>query len=361
MGAILVTGASGMLGRHLVDALVDAGETVVAGVRDPRARIADTARRASGGSSTRRAPTVALGATPTRVPGKPVRAPGQKPAHNPAHKPPRQSVPGLARPGATADLPPTSAPAADGGPGAGHAGAQPRAFDLRDRSGWAHALAGVDRVVLIRPATITDVARTLIPFIDTAMDSGVRQLVFVTQPGPLFDTHSPQHLVEQYLKRTRAPYTLLRPTLFLQNLTEGLHDDIRRRNEIVLPTGGARVAFVDARDVGRVAARVLTEPGHLRRSYHLAGESAFGYREVAELLSGELGRDIHYEAVTAERYRELLVSQGMRPETISADLALYRVARARVVARPNRSIHKLTGRPATTLAEFVREHRASWQ
>ncbi|WP_158253818.1 NmrA family NAD(P)-binding protein, partial [Cryobacterium sp. N22] len=47
-GSILVTGASGTVGRAVADALVAAGETVVAGMRDPRAWIAEGARRASG-------------------------------------------------------------------------------------------------------------------------------------------------------------------------------------------------------------------------------------------------------------------------------------------------------------------------
>ncbi|MCU1445883.1 NmrA family NAD(P)-binding protein, partial [Cryobacterium sp.] len=45
---ILVTGASGTVGQAVVAALTAAGETVVAGMRDPRAWLAEGARRASG-------------------------------------------------------------------------------------------------------------------------------------------------------------------------------------------------------------------------------------------------------------------------------------------------------------------------
>ena len=117
-GKILVTGASGTVGRAVVDALAAAGESVVAGMRDPRAWIAESARRASGtaagqqpdGSGAARpgaarpgaaragaahdgtagpgaSRTGAVGAVPVRPGAKPVRAPNQKPERNPARKP----------------------------------------------------------------------------------------------------------------------------------------------------------------------------------------------------------------------------------------------------------------------------------
>ena len=372
-GGILVTGASGSVGRAVVDALTSAGETVVAGVRDPRAWIAEGARRASGTAAGQQpaGPDAArpgpAGSVPARPGGKPLRAPNQKPERNPAAKPggPATSSPTgrlAGRPGAGTPAAQARTSAASVAAAATHgAGTVVRAFDFADRGTWARALAGVDRVFLIVPPTVSDVGRTIIPFIDQAMEeAGVRQIVFLSAPGVRFDTRSPHHFVEQYLKRTRAPHTILRPNVFLQTLSTLYRDDIRLRGELVLPAAGASAAFVDANDVGRVAARVLSEPGHLGKTYPLAGEQAFSIAQVAEILTEVLGRPIRYTATSEAEYTELTAKQGARPPDVAAQAAWYRAMRRRLTALPNRSIRKLTGRPATTLRGFVEEHRLTW-
>lgn len=386
---ILVTGAAGTVGQAVVDVLVATGETVVAGVRDPRARIADRAKWASGtaaaghrfrgagtGTGTGRTTTTGPGgpgpfgpgsgpALPAGRPaaqpaarraGKPVQAPNQKPPRNPAHKP--LTIP-AGSPAARASARPVAGP--DQPPAAsGQNGAVLRGFDFGDRGTWASALAGVDRVVLIRPLGVTDVARTIIPFIDTAMESGVRQIVFVSQLGRRFDTRSPRHAVEHYLKRTHAPYTVLRPNVLMQVLGTVCRDDIRLRDELLLPAGGARMALVDARDVARVAARVLTERGHLRKTYPLSGEQALGCREVAGILSEVLGRRIGYSAPTEAEYLALLAKQGIKPEVAAAVQAVYRVVRGRAAMRPSRIIRRLTGQQPMSVRQFIQEHREVW-
>ncbi|MCU1447539.1 NmrA family NAD(P)-binding protein, partial [Cryobacterium sp.] len=240
-------------------------------------------------------------------------------------------------------------------------GAVVRAFDFADRSTWSRALAGVDRVFLIVPPTVADVGRTIIPFIDQAMeDAGVRQIVFLSAPGARFDNRSPHHLVELYLRRTRTPFTILRPNLIMQTLSTRYRDDIRLRSEIVLPAAGASAAFVDANDVGRVAARVFGEPGHLGKVYALAGEQSLSFAQVAEVLTEELGRPIRYTAASEAEYAELAAKQGAPASDVAAQAAWYTAVRRRLTALPNRSIRRLTGRPATSLRSFVEQQRQAW-
>jgi len=39
---------------------------------------------------------------------------------------------------------------------------------------------------------------------------------------------------------------------------------------------------------------------------------------------------------------------------------IYKVARLRVSALPNRAIRRITGAPATTFAQFAHRERAAW-
>jgi uncharacterized protein YbjT (DUF2867 family) len=364
-GGVLVTAASGTLGRAVVAALDAAGLTVVAGMRDPRAWLADGARRASG-----TAPGQQPDGTGRARPGaKPLRAPNRKPEQSAGAKP---AVRPAARsagkpPGKTAAATPAAAAAAvaSGTATAAGTGVAVRALDFADRTTWARALAGADRVVLILPDAITDVGRAVLPFIDQALEeAGVRQIVFLAGPGAPVDPRSPNGLVARYLERTRAPYTILRPSILMQSLTTRYRDDIRVRGEIVLPAAGGTAAFVDADDVGRAVAAVLGglggEAGQLGKTYALAGEQRVGFAQVAELLSAVLGRPIRYTAIGEARYLELAAEQGVPTAEAQALAARYRRMRRGLPGLPSRGIRRLTGRPATSLPDFVERNRQTW-
>ncbi len=239
-------------------------------------------------------------------------------------------------------------------------GSEARAFDFENSSGWTDALAGVDRLFLLRPPAIADVQEHLFPVIDAALQNGVRHIVFLSLQGVQFNTATPHHAVEKQLRAVKAPFTFLRPNFFMQNLSTTYAAEIRDRSEIAVPAGRARTAFIDTDDVGRVAAHVLTEPGHLGKAYTLSGEQSLDYNDVARLLSTELGREITYTRPSPEKYAEMLRQRGMPQDYIDVQAMIYKVVRLNVSALPNRTVRRLTGSPATTFAEFAHRERAVW-
>ncbi|MBX9719474.1 MAG: SDR family oxidoreductase [Microbacteriaceae bacterium] len=240
------------------------------------------------------------------------------------------------------------------------AGTEARAFDFENPAGWVDALAGVDRLFLLRPPAIADVQQHLFPVIDTALRQGVRHIVFLSLQGVQVNTATPHHAVEKQLRALKAPFTFLRPNFFMQNLSTTYAAEIRETDQIAVPAGRARTAFIDTDDIGRVAATVLTEPGHRGTAYTLSGEQSLGYRDVARLLSAELGREIRYTRPTAEQYAESLRARGLPQDYIDVQAMIYRVVRLNVSALPNRTVRRLTGAPATTFAEFAHRERAVW-
>ena len=235
-----------------------------------------------------------------------------------------------------------------------------RAFDFEDPSGWPAAFLGVDRLFLLRPPPIADVSRYLLPVIDLALERGVRQIAFLSLQGVQFNSSVPHHAVEKYLKARRAPYTFLRPNFFMQNLSTTYRTDIRDRGEIFVPAARARTAFVDTDDVGRVAAHVLTESGHVGKAYTLSGEQSLGYREVADTLTRVLGCPVRYAAPTVDQYVERLEGDGAAADYIQVQKMIYRLVRTNASAFPNRRIRHLTGTPATTFEEFARREQSAW-
>lgn len=222
------------------------------------------------------------------------------------------------------------------------------------------SLAGVDRLFLLRPPAIADVATFLFPLVDEARAAGVRHVVFLSLQGVQANRRTPHHVVEAYLRRTKAPFTFLRPNFFMQNLSTTYAAQIRDRGEITVPAGRSRTAFVDARDVGRVAAAVFTASGHVGRAYTLSGEQSLSYADVARTMTAVLGRPITYTRPTEDAYLATLAAEGRSADYVAVQRMIYRVVRLNVSAVPNRAIRRLTGSPATRFTDFVADHRQVW-
>ena len=89
-------------------------------------------------------------------------------------------------------------------------GSEARAFDFENPSGWQAALAGIDRVFLLRPPAIGDVQQHLLPFVDLALEHGVRHVVFLSLQGVQVNRATPHHAVEKHLRARKAPFTFPR-------------------------------------------------------------------------------------------------------------------------------------------------------
>lgn len=163
------------------------------------------------------------------------------------------------------------------------------------------------------------------------------------------------------MRASGMSWTFLRPNFFMQNLSTTYAADIRDHGEIRVPAGRSRTAFIDARDVGRVAATVLTQPAHTGKAYTLSGERGLTYGAVARAMSEVLGRTITYTRPSEREYLSELARQGRPDDYLAVQRMIYRIVRLNVSAMPNHSIRRLTGSPATTFAEFVRDHAAVWQ
>jgi uncharacterized protein YbjT (DUF2867 family) len=202
--SVFVTGATGIVGRGVVDALLKKGVRVIAGVRDP---------------------------------------------------------------GSAENLP---------------VGVEARTFNFgASAKALEDVLEGADRLFLMRPPRIADVQSHLFPVLDAANRRRIRQTVFLSLQGVQQNRATPHHAVEEYMRQVDTPYTFLRPNFFMQNLSTTYATEVRERGVVYVPAGRSFTAFIDARDIGRVAATTFTESGHTRKAYTLSGEQSLSYRDVA--------------------------------------------------------------------------------
>jgi uncharacterized protein YbjT (DUF2867 family) len=235
-------------------------------------------------------------------------------------------------------------------------------LDFLDRGTWAPALAGCDQVFLLRPPPIGDMATTLCPFVDTAYAAGVRHLVFLSVAGADRMKWVPHRKVELHLMQSAGAWTVLRPSFFAQNLQDAYLRDIREDDRIYVPAGQGRVAFIDVRDVGAIAARVFEAPGEFRGQFlTLTGPEAVPFEAVAALLSAALGRPIRYEAASLVGYARHLASRGLPWKQILIQEILHAGLRRGDAATVDPTTERVLGQRPHTVAEYVREHAATWR
>ena len=66
-------------------------------------------------------------------------------------------------------------------------------------------------------------------------------------------------------------------------------------------SGDGKIPYVDLRDVAAVAFVTLTQPGHLGKTYVVTGSEAISYREAAEIIGAEIGKQLRFIDESPER------------------------------------------------------------
>lgn len=237
------------------------------------------------------------------------------------------------------------------------------ALDFTNADTFDASLRGVNRLLLVRPPQLADVDAYFKPFVAAMKRAGVQQVAFLSLQGVESNPLTPHYKIEKLIVEAGLPFTFLRPSFFMQNLSTTHRDEIRLRNEIFVPAGNGRTSFVDVRDIGAVAALVLssTNGEHLNRGYELTGSEALTYTEVAQILTNVLGRPITYRDPSVLRF----VWQKWQRENTPLGftlimVALYTVSKLGKAAGLTGETARLLGRPPISFRQFAEDYRSVW-
>jgi len=234
-------------------------------------------------------------------------------------------------------------------------------FNFADPETYGLTLQGIKRMFLMRPPQITDVENLMFPLIDAAKNAGVEQVVFLSLIGIEGNKRVPHYKVEQYLKQSAIPSTMLRCSFFMQNLNTTHREEIAKRDEIFVPVGAAKTSFLDVRDIGAVAAVALTQPGHAHREYDLTGGEALDYYQVANIFSEVLGRQISYKNPSGIHFFFSKLRQGT-PLPFSLVMTwLYSSTKNGVAAIVTSDVERLSGRKPITFRQYVSDFQDCWK
>jgi uncharacterized protein YbjT (DUF2867 family) len=242
-------------------------------------------------------------------------------------------------------------------PGAELPGGVDRAVgDFEDRSSIRAALDGVDRVFLASADGPRKVEHET-AVIDAA--AGVGLIVKASTVGaragsPLapFDWNG---RIEEHLRGSGVPCVVLAAAFYMTNLLAAA-EPVRAEGVLPAPAGEGRVAMIDPRDVGAVAAGVLTGTGHEGRTYRLTGPEAIGYRDVAAEIGAATGRHVEYVDVPPDAARQALAGAGMPGWLVDHLDGAFALIRDGALEETTDAVRVLTGRDPRGFAGFARDH-----
>ena len=233
-------------------------------------------------------------------------------------------------------------------------------FDFTDPTTYEATFKGVEKMFLLRPPHITNIKRDMYPSIDAAKRTGVKHVVFLSLIGIESTTYVPHYKVETYLKKVNLQTTFLRCSFFMQNLSTTHRKEIKERSEIFVPVGMAKTSFIDARDIGAVAAVALTQDGHANKNYDLTGSEALSYWQAAKILSEVLGREIQYKNPNPVYFLIETMRRGTPFMFALVMTGLYTSTRFGMAEPITNEVERLTGRKPISFKEFANDYKENW-
>lgn len=221
------------------------------------------------------------------------------------------------------------------------------------------AFTGVTKVFLITPfsADQVEIAKTLV---DAAQQAGVNHIVRLSASGadaqPGIQLGRWHRQIEEYIEQSGIPFTILRPTSFMQNFCNYSGQTIQNEDKIYLPLGSGKVSYIDVRDIAATAKVILTQSGHENKVYELTGPQAISVGEVAQALTQACDRVIAYVDVSEEAAAAGMRQNHMPDWMVNAMMELHSLGKAGYAANVTDVVERITGLKPRTISDFAEDN-----
>ncbi len=243
----------------------------------------------------------------------------------------------------------------DGAAAVRTAGAEAAVGELTDLDSLDAAFDGVD-VAFILTRGMENQVEMAGNAVEAAKRAGVGRIVRSSGflPEPVLETvlGRQHHEIEQLVKNSGVPYTIIKPTFFMQNLM-GAAQTVASDGVLYWAFGDGRAGMIDVRDIVDVAAEVLTSDGHEGVTYTLTGPASISMHDVAEAFSKVLGKRIQYIDVPVEAAVQGMVGMGMPQFMADTFGELFPLFANNGADRATNDVGKVTGHPARSINDFA--------
>jgi uncharacterized protein YbjT (DUF2867 family) len=224
---------------------------------------------------------------------------------------------------------------------------------------------GFDGVFLINTVSPTEVYEGLLS-VCAMREENVKRLVYVSVQDADKAAWLPHFGgkvgVEEAVKRSGIPYTILRPNNFYQN-DYWFKDVILQHGIYPQPIGNVGLNRVDVRDIAEAAAIALTSAGHEGEMYDVVGPEAHTGESTAATWSRALNRPVRYGGDDLEAWEKQ--SLQYMPDWLVFDFKhMYAFFQAQGLKATPEAIERQTrllGHAPRSFGAFVTETVSAWR
>jgi uncharacterized protein YbjT (DUF2867 family) len=227
--------------------------------------------------------------------------------------------------------------------------------DLRDPASLLAACAGVQRMFLMS-SPVADQVVLETNAIAAAEATGIEHVVKISNiPIPGLDTglHGNHRAIEARLAASTLGSTVLQPSFFASVLARQV--ELLRKGRFVMPTGAGRIAWIDPRDIGAVAAAVLADPEPPAGALRLTGPEALGAADVAARISEAAGREVALLQPPLDTWQAEMRSSGMDPWLVESTVHLWEAVARGALEDVSSEVERVLGRPPRPLDDWIRD------
>ncbi len=233
-------------------------------------------------------------------------------------------------------------------------------FENIDKTVFAIKEAQINTIFLLRPPQIADTDTYFKPLIEKLETTTVNYIVFLSVQGAEEISFIPHAKIEKLLLKSAEKgalnYTFIRPSYFMQNLTTTLKKDLEEKNEIYLPAGKAKFLWIDAQDIGKAIAAVLSNvESHKNKAYTITGTKTelLNFEEVTEILTEKRKEKYVYKSPNLISFFIKKKKEGEKTAFIFVLIMLHFVPRFQKPPKITTDFEKLTGEKPNALKEFI--------
>ncbi|GHO51324.1 NmrA family NAD(P)-binding protein [Ktedonospora formicarum] len=235
--------------------------------------------------------------------------------------------------------------------------------DMTKQANVAQALQGIESVYLITPVA-EHLLDTEMLWAQECKKASIHHLVKQSEIGadpqsfsPLLQIHGK---AESAIRASGVPYTILRTLFLMQNFELMYAQPIITQGVMYAPLADMRMSYVDARDIGAVAAHLLGEKKYQSKEYDVTGPEAITCTQLAEIFSSLLHTPVRYVPISDEEAEKVLLGlySSWAAHAVTTLLQFYRQGGGNFVTSV---VDEVTGHKPCTATAFISEHIQSFQ
>jgi uncharacterized protein YbjT (DUF2867 family) len=239
-------------------------------------------------------------------------------------------------------------------------------FDWLDPESHQAALADVDAVYVIPPSFVENPVSAAEPFVAAAVRAGVRRLVLLSSMGAGFPGEpagSGRRALETLVRTSGLEWTILRPSGFMQNFSEGFLLPAVCHGTIPNPAGSGKLAMIDAEDIAAVAAEVLVTEGasHGGQTYDVTGPHLVDFPEVAAMISRHAKHSVAAVPMSSPDFLGMLEGVGVPSDYAAMLVRDQEAVRNGAAASVADTVARVLGRDPIDFSTFASAASSAWR